>query len=202
LNINNDEGKLLVKIARDAIETYIKEGRKIAPPKDLPEKLYNKSGVFVTINICKDGNELRGCIGHPYPDVALIEAIIDSGIAAAVSDPRFDPIIVDELDEVIIEVSVLTTPKLIVVKTPREYPSKVQLGEDGLIVKWAWGSGLLLPQVPVEYNWSVEEFLSHTCMKAGATPDTWLSPDTKIYKFQAIIFGELLPRGLVVRKKA
>ncbi|MCP8305043.1 MAG: TIGR00296 family protein [archaeon] len=202
MKISDDEGKLLVKIARDAIETYVREGRRIKSSKDLPEKFYEKSGVFVTINKCEGcERQLRGCIGHPYPDEPLIEAVIESGIAAAVEDPRFEPLSVDELDEVTVEVSVLTPPEIIVVKSPKEYPSKIKVGEDGLIVRWAWGSGLLLPQVPVEYNWDVGEFLSHTCMKAGATPDTWLSPDTKIYKFQATIFEELEPRSRAVRKK-
>ncbi|MCP8310896.1 MAG: TIGR00296 family protein [Candidatus Methylarchaceae archaeon HK01B] len=202
MKISDDEGKLLVKIARDAIETFVRESKRIRLPKDLPEKLYEKSGVFVTINKF-DGCErqLRGCIGHPYPDEPLIEAVIDSGIAAAVEDPRFEPLSVDELDEAAIEVSVLTPPEIITVISPKEYPSKIEVGEDGLIVRWPRGSGLLLPQVPVEYNWDVREFLSHTCMKAGATPDTWLSPDTKIYKFQAIIFEEVEPRGRVIRKK-
>ncbi|MGQ9468643.1 MAG: TIGR00296 family protein [Nitrososphaerales archaeon] len=202
MDISDEEGKLLVKIARDAIENHVKNYKRIKPSNDLPEKFYERCGIFVTINKHEYGEKhLRGCIGHPYPDKPLIEALIDSGIAAAVEDPRFEPLSVDELNEVLIEVSVLTTPELIVVKSPREYPSKVKIGEDGLIFKWAWGSGLLLPQVPVEYNWDAEEFLSHTCMKAGAPPDAWLLPNAKIYKFQAIVFEELKPRGEVVRKK-
>jgi len=203
LDISDEEGKLLVKIARDAVENYVRDCERIEPSKDLPEKFYEKCGVFVTIKKCEYGEKnLRGCIGYPYPDNPLIEAIIDSGIAAAVEDPRFEPLSADELDEVLIEVSVLTPPELIVVKSPREYPSKVKIGEDGLIFRWVWGSGLLLPQVPVEYNWDAEEFLSHTCMKAGAPPDAWLSPNVNIYKFQAIVFEELEPRGKVMKKKS
>lgn len=202
LDISDEEGKILVKIARDAIENYVRDLKRITPPRDLPEKFYEKCGVFVTINKREYGEkQLRGCIGYPYPDKPLIEAIIDSGIAAAVEDPRFEPLSIDELSKVLIEVSVLTPPELIVVRSPKEYPSKVKIGEDGLIFKWIWGSGLLLPQVPVEYNWDAEEFLSNTCMKAGAPPDAWLLPNVKIYKFQAIIFEELEPKGKVVRKK-
>ncbi|MCP8316694.1 MAG: TIGR00296 family protein [archaeon] len=202
MDISNEEGELLVKIARNAIENYVRDYERIKPSEDLPEKFYERCGVFVTINKLEYGEKhLRGCIGYPYPDKPLIEAIIDSGIAAAVEDPRFEPLSLDELNGVLIEVSVLTPPELIVVKSPREYPSKVKIGEDGLIFRWVWGSGLLLPQVPVEYTWDAEEFLSHTCMKAGASPDSWLSPNAKIYKFQAIIFEELEPRGKVIRKK-
>lgn len=202
MEISDEDGEILVKIARNAIENYVRNYKRITPPMNLPEKFYERCGVFVTINKREDGKkQLRGCIGYPYPDKPLLEAIIDSGIAAAVEDPRFEPLSVNELNEVIIEVSVLTPPELIVVKSPKEYPSKVKIGEDGLIFRWAWGSGLLLPQVPVEYNWDAEEFLSNTCMKAGASPDAWLLPNVKIYKFQAIIFEELEPRGKVVRKK-
>jgi uncharacterized protein (TIGR00296 family) len=191
-----------VKIAREAIEDYVRCYKKTKPSKDLPEKFYQKCGVFVTINKCERGEKnLRGCIGYPYPDKPLIEAIIDSGIAAAVKDPRFEPLSVDELDEILIEVSVLTPSELISVKSPREYPSKVKVGEDGLIFKWVWGSGLLLPQVPVEYNWDAEEFLSHICMKAGASPDSWLLPNAKIYRFGCIIAMELEPRGKVTIAK-
>ncbi|MEM3383741.1 MAG: TIGR00296 family protein [Nitrososphaerales archaeon] len=202
MDISNEEGELLVKIARNAIENYVKNYKRVAPPKDLPKKFYEKCGVFVTINKLGHGEkQLRGCIGYPYPDKPLLEAIIDAGIAAAVEDPRFEPLSVKELNEIIIEVSILTPPELIVVKSPKEYPYKVKIGEDGLIFRWIGGSGLLLPQVPVEYNWDVEEFLSYTCMKAGASPDAWLLPNVKIYKFQAIIFEELEPNGKVVRKK-
>ncbi len=186
-------------IARNAIEDYVRDRERIKPSKDLPEKFYEKCGVFVTLNKCERGEKnLRGCIGYPYPDKALIDAIIDSGIAAAVEDPRFEPISVDELDEILIDISVLTPSELIVVKSPKEYPSKVKVGEDGLIFKWVLGSGLLLPQVPVEYNWDSEEFLSHACMKAGAPPDSWLLPNAKIYKFSCVIATELEPKGRVV----
>lgn len=199
LNVSDEDGRLLVTTARNAIEDYVRDYKRIKPSKDLSEKFYEKCGVFVTINKCEHGEKnLRGCIGYPYPDKPLIEAIIDSGIAAAVEDPRFEPLPVDELDEILIEVSVLTPSELIAVKSPREYPSKVKVGEDGLIFKCVWGSGLLLPQVPVEYNWDAEEFLSHTCMKAGASPDSWLLPNVKIYKFSCIIAMELEPRGRVV----
>ncbi|MEM3437600.1 MAG: TIGR00296 family protein [Nitrososphaerales archaeon] len=199
MDIRDEDGELLVKIARNAIESYVRNHKRITPPKDLPEKFYEKCGVFVTINKRENGKkQLRGCIGYPYPDKPLVEAIIDSGIAAAVEDPRFEPLSVNELNEIIIEVSILTPPELIVVKSPREYPSKVKIGEDGLIFKWIWGSGLLLPQVPIEYNWDAEEFLSNTCMKAGAPPDAWLLPNVKIYKFSCIIAKELEPRGKVV----
>lgn len=202
MDISDEEGSLLVRMAREAIENYVKDRKRIEPPKGLPEKFYGKSGVFVTISKHEYGEkQLRGCIGFPYPDRPLVDAVIDSAIAAAVEDPRFEPLSSTELNDIIIEVSVLTPPERISVRSPMEYPSKIKIGEDGLIFRSIWSSGLLLPQVPIEYKWDAEEFLSHTCMKAGATPDSWLRPHVEIYKFQAVIFEELEPRGRVARKK-
>ena len=80
-----------------------------------------------------------------------------------------------------------------------EYPSKIKVGRDGLIVKWEFGSGLLLPQVPVEYGWNEEEFLNYTCEKAGAPPDCWRKKGTKILRFEGIVFKEINPNGKVVQ---
>ena len=197
-----EEGKLLVSLARKAIETYLKTGEIIKPPENVPEKLREKCGVFVTINTVRnDRRELRGCIGYPYPTDPLINAVIDSAISSATRDPRFPPMTFDELDHVVFEVSVLTPPELINVENPSEYPSKIKIGRDGLIVERGFFKGLLLPQVPVEWRWNEEEFLCQCCMKAGLPPDCWLMKGTKIYRFQAIIFEEVSPKGEIVRKE-
>jgi len=201
LEISDEEGEMLVRLAREAIERYLESSVKIDPPRGIDGKFYEKSGVFVTLQSQTPyGRELRGCIGYPTPDRPLIEALIDSAISSAVHDPRFTPVKRDEFDSLVVEVSVLTPPELISVSSPKEYPRHVRVGVDGLIVKWRFGSGLLLPQVPLEFGWDAEEFLSHTCMKAGATPDCWLTRDVEIYRFQSIIFEEESPRGRVVRR--
>ena len=107
----------------------------------------------------------------------------------------------EELDKVVIEASLLTPPEIITVKKPKHYVKEVVIGRDGLIVEKGFRRGLLLPQVPVEWKWKVDEFLSHTCMKAGLLPDSWLEEGVKIYKFSAKIFSEVEPRGDVVEKK-
>ena len=91
----------------------------------------------------------------------------------------------------------MTPPKEVKVTNPNEYLNKIKVGRDGLIVKWEFGSGLLLPQVPVEYNWNVEEFLNHTCEKAGAPYDCWKSKGTIILRFEGIVFKETKPNGNV-----
>ncbi len=192
-----EEGKLLVKLARETIETYLREGRKPRVSK-VPAKLRERRGVFVTLN---KGGELRGCIGHPLPTTPLIDAVIDSAISSATRDPRFPPVAPEELPTLEVEVSVLSKPEPIEVKSPREYPKHVVIGRDGLIIEWSGYAGLLLPQVPVEWGWDAEEFLSHACMKAGLTPDYWLREGVCISKFSAQAFRQRKPGGKVEGRK-
>jgi len=196
-----EEGTFLVEIARRAVEEYLKTRKRISIPENISKKLLQPCGVFVTINTIKDGEkELRGCIGYPYPTTPLAQAIIESAISSATQDPRFYPLSLSETDNVVLEVSVLTPPQLIEVKKPSEYPTKIKVGKDGLIVERGMFKGLLLPQVPVEWEWDEEQFLCQCCIKAGLPPDNWLLEGTKIYGFQAIIFEEEKPRGEVKRK--
>lgn len=199
--LNEEEGKFLVKLARRAVKEYLETKKVPETTRRVPEKLLQSCGVFVTINsIENEEKELRGCIGYPYPTDPLVEAVIQSAISAATQDPRFDPLSKDELDKVVFEVSVLTPPQVLEVKRPQDYPSKIRIGEDGLIIEKGMFKGLLLPQVPVEWNWDQEEFLCQCCIKAGLPPDNWLLPSTRIQKFQAIIFEEETPNGRVKRK--
>lgn len=200
-NLTDKEGELLVRLARKAVEENLRDGKIISPPKDAPPNLLKKRGVFVTINTVASGRKiLRGCIGFPYPVYPLARAVIEAAIESATRDPRFPPMTAHELNNVVFEVSVLTEPKLIEVESPTEYPSKIKIGEDGLIVERGFYKGLLLPQVPVEWGWDEEEFLCQCCMKAGLSPDCWILKGTKIYKFQCIIFEETKPNGPVVRR--
>lgn len=200
-DLSLEEGKFLVNLARKAVEEYLKNGKKLEVPEKIDAKLLQPCGVFVTINkVCGKERELRGCIGYPYPTTPLVEAIIDSAISSAVRDPRFHPLSPKELGKVVFEISVLTPPQIIEAKKPDEYPKKIKIGRDGLIVEKGVFKGLLLPQVPVEWKWDEEEFLCQCCVKAGLPPDCWLLNGTKIYKFQAIIFEEEKPGGEVKRK--
>ena len=200
-DLSLEEGKFLVKLARKAVEEHLKSRRTIAAPSDIPEKLLQPCGVFVTINsIRNDEKELRGCIGYPYPTIPLAQAVIESAISSATQDPRFPPLSLKELSRVVFEISVLTPPQRIEVKKPSDYKSKIKIGEDGLIVERGVFKGLLLPQVPAEWEWDEEEFLCQCCMKAGLPPDNWLLDGTKIYEFHAIIFEEEKPEGEIKRK--
>ncbi len=186
-----EEGEKLVRYARKVIENHVK-GEKI----DDLENFEEKAGVFVTINTYPE-KMLRGCIGIPESIMPLCRAIKEAAISAC-HDPRFPDLREDELDNIVVEVTVLTPPQLIKCK-PEDYPKHVEIGKDGLIVERGWYKGLLLPQVAVEYKWDEEEFLSHTCMKAGLPPDAWLDRNTKVYKFQGEVFAEEKPHGKIIK---
>jgi len=196
------EGEFLLKLARRAVEEYLKTGKIIKMPDDVSPKLKERCGVFVTINSIRGRKrELRGCIGFPYPTTLLAQAVIESAVSSATQDPRFHPMSRGELDHVVFEVSVLTPPEPVETENPRDYCSKIKVGRDGLIVERSYCKGLLLPQVPVEWRWDEEAFLCQCCIKAGLPPDSWLLKETKIYKFQAIIFEEKSPKGEVELKE-
>jgi hypothetical protein len=193
-----EEGEYLVRLARNTLESYLKKGS-LPKVRKFPEKLRELAGVFVTLETYPEG-ELRGCIGFPEPLFPLIEALMKAAVSAAIRDPRFRPVAREELRNIVVEVSVLSRPELI--KTsPKEYPKEIILGRHGLIAERGLYKGLLLPQVAVDEEWSEEEFLSHTCMKAGLMPDAWLLKGTKIYRFEGIVFAEVSPGGKVVERK-
>jgi uncharacterized protein (TIGR00296 family) len=199
--LTQEEGEFLVHLARDTAKLFLENGKRTQPPKNTPQKMFQQCGVFVTINTVRFGGEkqLRGCIGYPYPTSPLVSAVIDSAINAASEDPRFDPLEPTELDRVVFEVSVLTPPIILETSDPKDYVKKIKVGEDGLIIEQGYRKGLLLPQVPIEWEWGEEEFLCQCCMKAGLPPDSWLTKATKIYKFKAIIFAEETPNGEIKR---
>jgi hypothetical protein len=196
--ISEKEGHILVKTARRIVTEYLKNGSKIELEKDFQQDFSFKSGVFVTLN---NQSGLRGCIGYPLPDKKLFNALEDAVVAAATEDPRFPPVKFEELDSITFEVTILTPPTKIEVSEPDEYLSKIKVGQDGLIVKYGYNSGLLLPQVPIEYGWNEREFLEHTCEKAGLAKDYWKKAEVEIQKFEGIVFKEKVPNGEIIQKK-
>jgi uncharacterized protein (TIGR00296 family) len=196
--ISKEDGNYLVKTARKVVTEYLKNSIKIELEEKFREDFSFKSGVFVTLN---NPIGLRGCIGYPLPDKKLFNALEDAAIAAATEDPRFSPVKFEELDSITFEVTVLTPPTKIEVSNPQEYLSKIKVGQDGLIVKYGYNSGLLLPQVPIEYGWNEREFLEHTCEKAGLSKDYWKKSEIEIQKFEGIVFKEKDPNGEVIEEK-
>ena len=192
-----EEGKKAVNFARSVIDEYVKKGK--IPSITLKGIFSENQGAFVTIHTFPN-HDLRGCIGIPLPVMSLKNAIIE-GAKSASQDPRFPPLEENELDKIIIEVTILTKPEVIKINQPQDYLSKIEIGRDGLIVEQGFFKGLLLPQVPVEQGWNKEQFLSHTCMKAGLMPDAWFEKNTKISRFSGQVFTEIEPRGEIKEKK-
>lgn len=197
--INDYEGEQLVKIAREAVETYIR--RAMVPANDDRIVFSDKMGVFVTLNHLNENGEehLRGCIGFPLPEKGLYQSVVEAAIGAATIDPRFSPLVESELSRIIFELSFLTPPQLIQVVHPTDYYDHIKIGRDGLILRWEKGSALLLPQVAKRFGWDVDEYLLNLCYKGGTTPDAWVLPESKLYKFQAQVYIESEPKGRVIR---
>ena len=205
MTLSLEQGTHLVSMARKAIDSVVLEGR--APEEgELPkwsrspdDFLKENRGVFVTLS--KLDGELRGCIGIPYPVKPLGEAVVLAAVGAATHDPRFPSVEAPELDSITVEVSALTTPETVEVK-PLELPEQVRIGTDGLIVSAQGTSGLLLPQVAMEMRLDPQTFLSLTCEKAGLPADAWLTGKVRVQRFQAEVFAEATPRGVVSRLRA
>jgi hypothetical protein len=193
------DGEFLVKTVREVIESYLASGERLAIAAD--DKFRKKLGVFVTIS-SHPKKELRGCIGYPYPTEPLMTALTNAAISAAVHDPRFPPVTKKEFERLVVEITVLTEPKPIEVKDRKELPKRIVVGKHGLIIEYGPFSGLLLPQVAVDYRWSAEEFLAEVCWKAGLSPDTWLDRNALVYSFEGQIFSEQAPNGKVLERKS
>ena len=196
-NISTDDGTILVKTARKAVTQYLTNHKKISDPI-FDEKFSFNAGVFVTIN---DKSGLRGCIGYPLAVKKLSDALIDAAISASTNDPRFSPVKINDLDDLVFEVTVLSDTEELSTHSDDDILDSIKIGRDGLIVERGFQSGLLLPQVPIEYNWNTEQFLNLTCHKAGLSNDSWKDTATKISKFQGIIFREILPNGEIIQEK-
>ncbi|MCQ8893894.1 MAG: TIGR00296 family protein [Methanolinea sp.] len=185
-----EEGRQAVRLARCVLEKRIGKRDVDLPP--LPPRFSKKRGVFVTLT---ERGQLRGCIGFPTPVYPLGQAICEAAYAAAVQDPRFPPVRAEELPLLRVEVTVLSVPTPLTCR-PDERPEKVLVGTHGLIVRGMGRSGLLLPQVPVEWGWNAREFLDHTCQKAGLPAGCWKTGAVEVLTFEGQIFSEEeSPRG-------
>ena len=180
MDLSSQERQLLLKVARGVIEA----GAQGKPAPALPEpseKLRRPCGGFVTLS--KKG-QLRGCIGYIQAVKPLVETVAEMAESAAFRDPRFPPVTSAELPELSIEISVLSPFRKI------DTTDEVEVGLHGLHIRKGWNSGLLLPQVATEYGWDRDEFLDHTCMKAGLPAKAWRDGGCEISVFSAEIFGE------------
>jgi AmmeMemoRadiSam system protein A len=180
MNLTDADKKLLLMQARASIEAHLHD--KPVPPVNNPSAvLSERRGAFVSLH--RQGR-LRGCIGYLEAVKPLLATVREMAAAAAFQDPRFQPLRPEELDDLEIEISVLSPMKLIT------STDEIQVGKLGLYVVQGFCRGLLLPQVATEYKWDRLAFLQQTCCKAGLDPDAWKSPSTKIYTFTAEVFAD------------
>lgn len=183
--ISDRAGYYLVDLAKDCIKHFLETGRQLEKPEKYPLELDEELGVFVTLN---KNNNLRGCIGYAEPIRTAIDATMEVSLAAAFNDPRFPQVSAEEFEKLDFEVTVLTKPQIIEVAHYKQYPDEIEIGQDGLIIQKGYARGLLLPQVATENAFTEEEFLDHTCMKAGISADSWMDESCDVYKFQGQIF--------------
>jgi AmmeMemoRadiSam system protein A len=174
-----EEKKSLISVARRALELAVKSRESLAElPKN--ESLHRPGGAFVTLRI---HTRLRGCIGQLPSREPLIRAVVHCAKAAALEDPRFEPVREEELPEIEIELSILSP---LVDATP----DQIEPGRHGISVTRGWQRGVLLPQVATQFHWDAKKFLEETCVKAELDRDAWKDPATRVQVFTAEVYGE------------
>jgi hypothetical protein len=178
LGLTSEEKDLLLRLAREVITARCHGEEPPEPRVDSPT-LNKPSGAFVSLH--KHGR-LRGCIGNIHAEMPLAETVAKMAAAAAFQDPRFPPVRAEELEELDVEISVLTPLRQI------SDVKAIEVGTHGLYVKSGGYAGLLLPQVATEWGWDRKTFLEHTCTKAGLPKDAWKDKATEIYTFSADVF--------------
>jgi len=185
--ITTEEQKTLLEDARESIAAEL-EGRKPNygdAPQSANSALEKPCGAFVTLHAVDGGRRnLRGCIGRMTANLPLIETVRLMAKEAAFGDPRFPPLRREELPRCHIEISALSP------MTPCPDPRQVKVGVHGLFIRKGGRQGVLLPQVPVEQGWDLDEYLEYICTKAGLPPGSWQAPDAQLLTFTAIVFGE------------
>jgi len=180
MKLSLNDKKELLQIARSAITAAVKKEthQTFSPKSDI---LSEKAGAFVTLT---ENGELRGCIGYTDAIFPLFQTVSEAGVSAATKDYRFPSIEERELNEIDIEISVLSPLEQV------KDINDIVVGRDGLFIEQGDCRGLLLPQVAEEYGWGLETFLEHTCLKASLPNDAYKNSDTKIWSFKVILFQE------------
>jgi AmmeMemoRadiSam system protein A len=177
--LTESEQLVLLRLAREALEESVRQHRLSEIAEEPSGALREPCGAFVTLH--KSGR-LRGCIGYVEAVKPLYATVRECAMAAALHDPRFDPVTPKELPALKLEISVLSPMEDIT-------PDKIEVGRHGLLISQGFRRGLLLPQVAVEWKWDRDQFLEETCLKAGLAPDAW-QHGARIQAFTAQVFEE------------
>ena len=171
----------LLRVARQSLENFLKNGERIQFPTEIPE-LLKKRAVFVTLRNREHGN-LRGCIGQSKPRYPLIEAVAKTAISSAVDDTRFPSLKLDELPDLLIEINVLSP-------LSHSKPEDVKIGKHGLMINKGSKGALFLPEVAVSNGWDLDTFLEELCRKADLPEGSWHDREAELYVFESEAWGE------------
>ena len=187
--MNRDEQRSLLRLARASIQETIRPEQALetlVEQTQLTPGLRETRGAFVSLKQPpKKGQRtgsLRGCIGNMVSQAALYRTVIELASKAAFEDPRFPPLVADELPGVRIEISVLTP------RRPLGNADDLVIGRDGVHLSKGKANAVFLPQVALEHGWTVEVLLQHLARKAGLPQDAWREADLEV--FTAEVFGE------------
>jgi AmmeMemoRadiSam system protein A len=185
--LTEEEGKYLVKMARETIQGALSKQKDQSEPNSASfPKLREKRGAFVTLTL---HGTLRGCIGHTVPQEPLVESVRVNAMNAAFRDPRFRPLSQKEFEKVKVEVSILTEPKPLTYADANDLLMKLRPGTDGLIIRKGYHQATFLPQVWEQLP-KTKDFLTHLCLKAGLGGDAWVHDKLDVYTYQVQAFEE------------
>ncbi len=182
LSLSEEDRRAILVAARQSVFHAVRHGWPLASYPDTGI-FAEHCGLFVTLHV---GGKLRGCIGVIDAHATLGENLARCAADAALHDPRFSPMQLEEMDHLDIEVSFLSAMSPI-------RPEEVMVGKHGLLVERGARRGLLLPQVATEHQLNREKFLAETCHKAGLPREAWKDPETKLYGFECILISESAP---------
>ena len=171
----------LLRVARQSLENFLKNGNLIQFPTEIPE-LLEKRAVFVTLRN-RDHGDLRGCLGQSKPRYPLIEAVAKTVISSAVDDTRFPSLTLDELPDLLIEINVLSP------LAPSKHED-VKIGKHGLMINKGSKGALFLPEVAISNDWDLHTFLEELCRKADLPEGIWHDREAELYVFESEAWGE------------
>jgi AmmeMemoRadiSam system protein A len=183
---SNQDRRTLVKLARTALVRAVRDGKLAEVPAGLPAHLLEKKGCFVTLT---ESGQLRGCIGNIFPELPLAQAVVQNARSAALNDNRFSPVTPEELDQIAIEVSILSVPAPLKFTSPEDLLQKLKPHQDGVVLNIGQRRATFLPQVWEQLP-DATEFLNHLAVKAGLTAAAWRGPETQVMTYRVEAFQE------------
>lgn len=186
MSMKSENKQYLLQLSRQVLEYYFSTGNKLIVEEILDQELIEKRGTFVTLMI---DNQLRGCVGHIEPTQAVYQDVIDNTLSAALEDDRFLPLEKEELNNLKIEISILTEPKVLEYLSVNDLLEKIIPFKHGVIIQKDKNSATYLPQVWEEIS-NKEEFLTSLCKKAGLSKDEWQRENLEVWVYEVEAFCE------------